>query len=181
MADRELDGFIKASRFDGTHTIFQHGIVEIEATLLLSSLNGHGVTMDTIHEFFSHDWRTRASTGGSKLKGIFNSARQTSWRDHKAFAPYASESIILVPLLNRMLHTHPMIPKDALRHQISSWNSLNAVCTLYGRAKVGLGRPSDLAEALERHGKDCKRAYGMAREFYAKISLGETPSTPMGG
>ena len=163
VADRALDGFLQASRYDGMHSIFQHGIVEMEAVRLLEKLNLQGVTMKMIHEYFCLEWCVRKSVGGSKLGGIFNAARQRAWSARKDFGPYASESVVLAPLLTHMLHTHPLVPKHALRHEIASWSALNVVCTLYGRAKVGLGRPADLANAIQCHGTEYKRAYGTSR------------------
>ena len=142
------------------HSLFQHGVVEVELNLLMLALEAMPVPIlfSDFRTISSSDWR--CCFGFQRLlPHVFSKAREKQWRGSKSFSCSASEMVAVVPIVTQLLCTVPSI-KATLRPQFDSWMAVHTVCRCALRAQIGRGRPGDLKRALETHGNLYDAAYG---------------------
>ena len=159
--DEELRSIVKPSKskYDPTHTLLAHGVVEVEMQSLLPKFEELGVTFALLRNLVASDWDFNTAKGKSIAKDLLSHKREKRWGKDGKLSFGASEAFVLVPLLlNLMERTDGL--KDAIPLEYASFEALALVVDLYKRSKLA-PRPSwQLRDAIVDHAQKYIAAYG---------------------
>ena len=118
--DEELRSIVKPSKskYDPTHTLLAHGVVEVEVQSLLPKLEELGVTFALLRDFVAADWDGSRGDISNIAKYLLSHKRENRWAEDGKLSFGASEAFILVPLLLNLMERTNANKKSLIQKQI---------------------------------------------------------------
>ena len=156
-----------AIRYDPMHCFYQHGVAETELCFLLSALlaSPQAITMRDMALVANAGWKTNALKHGL-IHNLFTEARAKQFAKSQTFQCSASEMLTLIPLVTFFLETIPAL-QESIPLELASWKALDQLHRHLARAKLGIGAPQELADAIRNHGERYHAAYGTLESAFA--------------
>lgn len=146
---------ISILHYDYMHTIFVHGVFNLEASQLLSSFKLAGISQKDLHDFLQTcEWPSHVTSHAATGKAIFRKKQEGN-----TIKCSASEGLNLFSVLRAFV----FLKMAELRHQKESVDSYLALCEVIDvllAVRQGTHTADQLARAIEKYVKKHQAAFG---------------------